>query len=293
MPSLAYPRAPLQVNLRCLRAVRILSLCTLFAILVPWYASLLLELRHMDRANLFVPLFFFPFWLPCLWVWSSLREPTEPWSIKKALALAVAFSAFILACVSLLLRQAAMDGDLKLFAIFGLLASLQAANLGYSVKAYYSMIREALDGQILATRFVVSFLCIVTYLVIIPFRFGHGWGANEASAVGSLRSIGMAQDEYASTHPGKGYAASLADLGPSPGTDSINGVLASGVKSGYAFTMSVAPQDSDGRITTYAVAARPQRYETTGKRSFFLDQSGTFRYTTENRAPTAQDPPLL
>jgi len=38
--------------------------------------------------------------------------------------------------------------------------------------------------------------------------------------------------------------------------------------------------------------ARPQHYGKNTNHNFFMDESGVLRFTTENRAATAQDPAL-
>ncbi len=105
-------------------------------------------------------------------------------------------------------------------------------------------------------------------------------------------TINTAQVEYARAHPDKGFASSLAELGPESGAALIDSVLASGRKSGYVFVLTAASPDSHGRITHYTVIARPQRYGKEGKHSFLMDESGVQHFTTEDRAPTAQDPAL-
>ena len=69
-------------------------------------------------------------------------------------------------------------------------------------------------------------------------------------------------------------------------------MLASGRKSGYVYVLTAASPDSHGRITHYTVIARPQRYGKEGKHSFLTDESGVLHFTTEDRAPTGQDPAL-
>lgn len=113
----------------------------------------------------------------------------------------------------------------------------------------------------------------------------------EASGVGSLRTIYTAQVSYAQAHPEKGFAPSLAVLGPD-GSDLIDSVLASGTKSAYAFVLVPEPPDSQGRIRHYVVTARPQRYQRNGTHNFFADESGVIRFTVEDRPATANDPVL-
>ena len=99
-----------------------------------------------------------------------------------------------------------------------------------------------------------------------------------------LRTIFMAQIEYAREHPDKGFASNLVDLG-------IDSILARGTKSGYEFILWTAGPDSQGRALHFFVASRPESYRQ-GERSFFIDESGVGRFTTENRAATAKDPPI-
>lgn len=104
-----------------------------------------------------------------------------------------------------------------------------------------------------------------------------------------LRTISAAQLVYAQTHPDKGFASSLAELGPAPGDELIDSVLASGRKSGYAFTLNAAPPEASGRIIHYTLVARPETYGK-GSPSFFTDETGVEHITVENRAATVNDP---
>jgi hypothetical protein len=105
----------------------------------------------------------------------------------------------------------------------------------------------------------------------------------------SLQTIHVAQVFYARSHPDKGFAPSLAELGPSPGAELIDSVLASGRKSGYVYTLNAAPPDASGRITHYTLVVRPEKYSTESP-SFFLDETGIEHLTIENRNPTVNDP---
>jgi len=99
----------------------------------------------------------------------------------------------------------------------------------------------------------------------------------------------VAQVFYVRSHPDKGFAASLAELGPIPGADLIDSVLASGKKSGYVYTLNAAPPDASGRITHYTLVVRPEKYSTKSP-SFFIDETGIEHLTIENRDPTVNDP---
>ena len=106
-----------------------------------------------------------------------------------------------------------------------------------------------------------------------------------------LRTIFLAQIEYARAHPDKGFARSLDELGNESSGSPIDSVLASGTKSGYEFILWTAGPNSQGRVERFFVVTRPQKYQE-GERSFFIDESGVERFTTANRAATSADPPV-
>jgi len=111
------------------------------------------------------------------------------------------------------------------------------------------------------------------------------------AAIRTLVSLNIAQTQYFSTY-GR-HATSLAELGPPPGggtatasaADLIPTDLALGLRSGYKFTVAGSPQG-------YVVNAEPQIFNTTGRRSFFTDQSGVIREHTGMRPASVNDPEI-
>jgi hypothetical protein len=119
--------------------------------------------------------------------------------------------------------------------------------------------------------------------------------ANEASAVGSLRTITTGEITYASACPKVGFAYALAELGPNgsacpEGKNVIDSTLATGVKSGYRFTPSVANFSSQAPETSFGWNADPVS-PSAGTRHFFVDQTGVIRFTTAAQA--SADSPIL
>ena len=213
--------------------------------------------------------------------------------LQLGLAVAVGCGSLILVLFSLLLVITSFDADRQLAIVYALVVLLQIALLAGAVTAYYSMKQEPEDSRILATRLWVPLVGIAAAAIVVPNLFLHFARApNEASAVGSLRTNNTAEVEYARTHPDKGFASSLAELRPESDDAVLDSVLASGRKSGYVFVLIAAPSDSHGRIARYTVIARPQKYAKDGKHRFLTDESGVQHFTTEDRAPTAQDPAL-
>jgi hypothetical protein len=95
-----------------------------------------------------------------------------------------------------------------------------------------------------------------------------------------------AQMTYFATF-GNGNFGSLADLEQA---NFIDAALATGIKYGYTFAMSVTP-GSPGTPASFVLTATPQRYPKTGRRSFFIDISGELRGGDKNGGvATASDP---
>jgi type IV pilus assembly protein PilA len=91
---------------------------------------------------------------------------------------------------------------------------------------------------------VVAMIPIIA-AIAIPNLLRSRMAANEASAVGSIRTINTSAVTYSSTYPGAGFPAMLASLGgATPRTASstnaclLDAVLAGGTKSGYKFALT-------------------------------------------------------
>ena len=145
-------------------------------------------------------------------------------------------------------------------------------------------------GFSLIELLIVVAIILIIAAIAIPNLLRSRMAANEASAVGSIRTINTAEVTYASTYPQVGFAA-MASLGGAGGTSGaaglIDSVLAGGTKSGYSFQTTV---DSNVPATTYSVVGDPLNSQT-GQRHFFSDQSGVIRFNT-SAAATVSDTPL-
>ena len=83
-----------------------------------------------------------------------------------------------------------------------------------------------------------------------------------------------------------GFTCSLASLGPPSGSTAgstggglIDGVLASGVKSGYNFALTSCTAAGSTTINvTYSSTGVPTAPGQTGQRAFCSDQSGVIKY---------------
>jgi hypothetical protein len=258
---------------------------------LPWYAVVFRDLNGQNRFDLLVPILLCPLWLPYAWVFWGLRSAVGADTAKKALALAIGCGSLNLVLFSLLLSVTSFDVDRQMAIVYALVVLLQIALLLSTMKAYYAMDQKAGDLRILATRLWVPVVGIAAVAIILPRLLYPKTASYEASAISSIRTINVAQVVYAQAHPDKGFAHSLAELGPA-GDALIDSVLASGERSSYVFVLSAAPPDSSGHIVRYVITARPRHYGKETQRNFCTDESGVLRSTTENRAATAQDPAL-
>jgi type II secretory pathway pseudopilin PulG len=152
----------------------------------------------------------------------------------------------------------------------------------------------ALAGLILGYLGIAVIPVLIIAAIAIPNLLRARIAANEASAVGSLRTLNTACVTYYSTY--NTFPPTLASLAangqPSANAASlIDSPLASGLKSGYAFTYEAGPAE-DGRISIYNVHADPVTQGTTGTRHFFTDQTEVIRVSMEGPADNSS-PPLL
>ncbi len=141
--------------------------------------------------------------------------------------------------------------------------------------------RNKQKGFSLIELLIVVSIILIIAAIAIPNLLRAKMAANEASAVGSLRTINTSTTEYTTNYGG--YPSTLASLsGPSGGTPTassaelIDEVLASGLKSGYSFTYTTGATDSSGSILAYTLTAVPTG-TTTGQRQFFTDQTNVIR----------------
>ena len=118
---------------------------------------------------------------------------------------------------------------------------------------------------------VVAIIGIIA-AIAIPNLLKSRQAANEASAIGSIRTIGTAQATYQSTSGrGKDFAVSLAVLNSDGHVDSA---LASGVKSGFNF-VSTGVASTTTLPSYFNSQAEPQSTGTfgTGNRSFSSNET--------------------
>jgi hypothetical protein len=132
---------------------------------------------------------------------------------------------------------------------------------------------------------------------------GKGTGMNDSAAVGSVRTVATAEEQYLATYGS--YSRALEELGSGSqdgkcvGSSAtaqhaclIDYLLSSGQKAGYRFLYVPGAPDQKGRIVTYSFMAQPLKYGRTGSKNFFVDQTGVIRAASKDRQATVNDPAL-
>jgi type IV pilus assembly protein PilA len=151
-------------------------------------------------------------------------------------------------------------------------------------------------GFSLIELLIVVAIILIISAIAIPNLMRSRMAANEASAVGSLRTINTACVTYSVTY-GTGFPSALSNLSGAAGAaatstasqliDEVLGVTQ--VKSGYTFAYT-AGNASGNVIPTYSVTALPSVVDQTGTRGFYTDQSGVIRFNVSGTASSSDSP---
>jgi type IV pilus assembly protein PilA len=154
--------------------------------------------------------------------------------------------------------------------------------------------RNRQRGFSLIELLIVVAIILIIAAIAIPNLLRAKIAANQASAVGSLRTLNTACIAF-STSYGQ-YPGALSNLGPLGGSvttasstsaDLIDSVLASGQKSGYTFAYHPGAANQ-----SYSITATPITAATTGQSMYYTDQSGVIRVDTSGSGASATSTPI-
>ena len=144
-------------------------------------------------------------------------------------------------------------------------------------------------GFSLIELLIVVAIILIIAAIAIPNLLRARIAADESSAVASVRSFNTAEISYTTTYPTVGYAAARTDLGQPaagcPGTGPtqtgaclVDGVLTTGLKSGYNFDALGSKSAGSTINNQYAVGAAPNLYNQTGVRGFCSVSDGVLKF---------------
>lgn len=126
-------------------------------------------------------------------------------------------------------------------------------------------------GISLLELLIVVAVILIIAAIAVPNLLRSRMAANEASAVGSLRSVITAEGMYLSSQAQPAYGT-LPQLAAA---NLLGSIPVKGVKSGYALTIALT-----GGGTGFDAQNAPVTLNLTGTRCFFADQTGTIRAAT-------------
>jgi hypothetical protein len=192
------------------------------------------------------------------------------------------------------LRLKAPDLAAPLGQLSGTIPPIVACSYGEESAIQGESTSMALDAGMVAGVAVVA-------AVAIPNLLRSRVAANEASAVGTVRTLVVAEVTYTTAYPEKGYATELAKLGTDPRgpqfqsaehASLVDDVLGNSTctkeawctKSGYRFNLKAVCKTR--KCGQFVAAGIPVTVGTTGNRSFCSTSDGVIRFTS-NPPPTA------
>jgi hypothetical protein len=163
------------------------------------------------------------------------------------------------------------------------------ADLTISAEAAEAPLTPAARRKALIRRWVLWGVLVAgiwTFLwYVLPERPGDAAGEAEGRAVEALRLVGKALTEH------QAAAGRLPDT-----LEALSGASFAEAREaaqraqamGYRLEYTPGPEEN-GAIRTYVLLARPNHF---GYRNFWANESGSIRWTRENRPATAQDNPI-
>jgi len=125
---------------------------------------------------------------------------------------------------------------------------------------------------------VVAIIGIIA-AIAIPSLLRSRMSANEAAAIGSLKTLAAGETDYNNNSQPHTYTGSLLCLGSGNGAGQVRFIdpaLSSGLKSGYSIQLGVSGP-VQGSSWAWSATAWPVVYGSTGTRTFYIDETAVIR----------------
>jgi len=136
---------------------------------------------------------------------------------------------------------------------------------------------------------VIAIILVIIGIALPKFNVAQ-MNSRELAAQQEIRTLTTAQVQYQSQFGN--FATTLAQLGPPTsgapgpaGADLVPASLAGGEKDQYLFVLTGTPQG-------YTITATPKVYNSSGRRSFFTDQTMAIRQSLTADPATANSPEI-
>ncbi len=152
--------------------------------------------------------------------------------------------------------------------------------------------RRGQRGFSLIELLIVIAIILIILTIAVPQMSKSRMHAQEMGAIATLKTINTVETQYMSQF-GQ-FAGSLTQLGPAASGGAgegpqaaglISGNLASGSTGGYNYTITQTPAG-------YSVSAVPKAFGSTGRRTFYTDQSGIIRENWSQEPATLNSPEI-
>ena len=177
-------------------------------------------------------------------------------------------------------------GLLGVGAILGITLSIVALSRIKSNPWVYGGKEFATAGLVTSILSVVIIVPIgIIAAIAIPNLLASRRAANEGSTIQALRQVSSAEATYFSVHGTYGTLEELAN------EQLINRGIAAGTRYGYLF--KIVSNSNSEKPTGFQLVAVPITYPNSGRRSFYLDETGVIRAAdARGRDATEFDDPL-
>jgi prepilin-type N-terminal cleavage/methylation domain-containing protein len=145
-------------------------------------------------------------------------------------------------------------------------------------------------GFSLMELLIVVAIILIILMVAVPRMNSQLMQAREMGALREITTIHQAETQYYSQF-GR-YAQNLTELGPPnggtpgpAGADLLPASLSSGKKGGHIFTVAATP-------TGYSISVVPEQFNSSGRRTFYSDQTLEIHQNWSAEPATPQSPIL-